>query len=231
MAGILLTKETAMNIKFFYSIVLLALLASLTLACAPATSQTPSTVASVLSTPSMVDDPPSSYISFIINIHDWTHPTESADILLKLIDLLEEYGVRGDFYFTALIDGTENFWWNFMSKPDADAYNPTALLQTQLIEWNSHNYGREPFITSLIHKNNFYRSGAEAWSSIYFTMENDKKDEPLSPPWDLSAPDPSHLRTESDQSAIIAAYEELVAFAAPNLIVVTSEDILPLAQN
>ena len=62
-------------------------------------------------------------------------------------------------------------------------------------------------------------------------MENGKKDEPLSPPWDLSAPDPSHLRTESDQAAIFAAYEELVAYAASNLTVVTSEDILSLAQN
>ncbi len=43
------------------------------------------------------------YISFIINVHDWTHPDESADILLQLVDLFERYGVRGDFYFTAEI--------------------------------------------------------------------------------------------------------------------------------
>ena len=104
-----------------------------------------------------------------------------------------------------------------------------CCCRRQLAEWDSHNYGRAPFITSLIHENNFYRSGAEAWSSIYFTMEKGKKDEPLPPPWNLSAPDPSRLRTEADQSAIFAAYEELVAYAASNLTVVTSEDILKLA--
>jgi len=322
------------------------------------------------------------YITFVVNVHDWIHPDESADILLKLVDLFARYNVRGDFYFTAeitrelaenrpevierfvdsdmtvsyhvrpphplytgfdshlkslsdeelyrtlldyetyaldlesgdldysqaggyiyvasifgrnpvvaaapnndpriketaqrvyaqlgaqmtilyheegtkadrpfeyvnrllvrpsdfsvtrttLIDGTENFWWNFMSKPNADEYNPTALLQRQLAEWAGHaesvTYKRAPFITSLIHENNFYRSGAEAWSSIYFTMDKGKKDVPLPPPWDLSAPDPSRLRSEADQQAIFAAYEELVAFASANLTVVTSEDILALA--
>ena len=322
------------------------------------------------------------YISFIINVHDWSHPAESADILLQIVDLFEKYGVRGDFYFTAeitralaetrpdvierfrnsdmtisyhvrpphplytgfdsrlknlsdaelyqtlldyetyalnletgeldrsqpggyayvaqvfgrnpivapapnsdprikdaaqrvyaalgaqmtllyhesgtkvdepfeyvndllvrpsnfsvtrttLIDGTDNFWWNFMSKPNADAYNPTALLQSQLAEWDGQfgklTNSRAPFITSLVHENNFYRSGAEAWSSIYFTMDKDKKGKPLPPPWNLSAPDPSKLRAPKDQSAIFAAYEQMVAYAASNLIVVTSEDILQLA--
>jgi hypothetical protein len=362
----------------------LTLLASLTFACAPATLQPTLTVAPVAAltpgpSPEYGREEKDGYISFIINVHDWAHPTESADILLKLVDLFEKYGVRGDFYFTpeitrelvetrpdvierfrnsdmtisyhvrpphplytgfdarlkhlsdealyqtlldyetyaldletgdldrtrpggytymaqvfernpivasapnsdrrikdaaqrvyaalgaqmtvlyhetgtkveepfeydngllarssdfsvtrtTLIDGTENFWWNFMSKPNAAEYTPTALLERQLAEWNNHNYGRVPFITSLIHENNFYRSGAEAWSSIYFTMDKGKKDEPLSPPYNLSAPDPSRLRTEADQSAIFAAYEELVSYAASNLTVVTSEDILALAQ-
>jgi hypothetical protein len=359
----------------------LTLLASLTFACAPSTPPTPP--APVALTPSPSPDygrgEEGAYITFVINVHDWTHTDESADLLLKLVDLFEKYGVRGEFYFTAeitrqlaenrpdvierfrnsnmtisyhvrpphplytgfdsrlknlsdeelyktlmdyetyaldlttgnldtsrpggytyvasvfgckpvvaaaptndpriketaqrvyaalgaqmtvlyheegtkvdhpfeyangllvrpsdfsvtrttLIDGTDNFWWNFISSTNADAYNPTALLQSQLAEWDSHNYGRAPFITSLIHENNFYRSGAEGWSSIYFTVDKGKKDQPLSPPWDLSAPDPSHLRTDADQSAIFAAYEELVAYAASHLNVVTSEDILALAQ-
>lgn len=361
----------------------LTLFASLTFACTPATPQTPPTVAPVSAlTPNPSPDygrgEDVAYISFIINVHDWNHPTESADLLLQLVDLFEKYGVRGDFYFTAeitrelaekrpdvierfrdsdmtisyhvrpphplytgfdallknlnddelcqtlldyetyaldletgdldrsrpggyayvaqafgrnpvvaaapngdprikdtaqrvyaalgaqmtilyhesgtkinqpfeyvngllvrpsdfsvtrttFIDGGENFWWNFMSRPDADEYNPTALLQNQLAEWESHNYGRAPFVTSLIHENNYYRSGAEAWSSIYFTMEKGQKTDPLAPPYNLSAPDPSKLRTPEDQQAIFAAYEELVAYAAANLMVVTSEDILALA--
>ncbi|MFZ5819938.1 MAG: hypothetical protein ACOYYJ_08550, partial [Chloroflexota bacterium] len=324
------------------------------------------------------------YISFIINVHDWPHPGESADILLRLVDLFERYGVRGDFYFTPEItrelaetrpdvierfknsnmtvsyhvrpphplytgfdsrlkglsdealyqtlldyetyaldletgdldrsqpggyayvaqvfgrnpivasapssdrrikdaaqrayaslgaqmtvlyheegtkleqpfeyvngllarpsdfsvtrvtpvDGSDNFWWNFMSRPNAAGYNPTKMLQSQLAEWVGQNgiltNSRAPFITALIHENNFYRSGAEGWTSIYFDMNGAKKGNPLPAPWDLSAPDPSRPRAEEDQAAIFAAYEEMVAYAAANLSVVTSEDILVLANN
>ncbi|MBI5963200.1 MAG: hypothetical protein HY863_06980 [Chloroflexi bacterium] len=128
------------------------------------------------------------------------------------------------------IDGTDNFWWNFMSKPNADEYNPTEMLQSQLAEWETHNYGRAPFITSLIHENNYYRSGAEAWSSIYFTMEKGQKADPLAPPYDLNAPDPSKLRPPEEQQAVFAAYEELAAYAAAHLTVVTSEDIVEMAK-
>jgi len=341
----------------------------------PATvTSTPSTVYSQPSTE------PSAYISFIINVHDWTHPTESADTIIRLFDLFEQYNVRGDFYFTAEItrkymeerpdvierlknsnmtisyhvrpphplytgfddrlkglddamlyqtlldyetyalnletgdldrsqsggytyvaqvfgrkpvvvpapnndprikdaaqrvyaslgaqmtllyheegtkveqpfeyvngllvrpsdfsttrttdiNGSDNFWWNYMSKPDAAKYNPTTMLQTQLTEWESHNYGRAPFITSLIHENNFSRAGAEGWSSIYFTMENGKRSDPLSPPYNLNAPDPSRLRPPEEQQAIWAAYKEMVAYAAQYFTVVTSEDIVTMAQN
>lgn len=88
-------------------------------------------------------------LTFAVNVHDWTHPAESAAILLKLVDLFEKYGVRGD---------------------------------------------------------------------------------PLPPPWNLAAPDPSRLRSQSEQAAILAAYQELLAYAAANLRVVTSEDILELAK-
>lgn len=318
----------------------------------------------------------------IVNVHDWTHPDESADILLQLVDLFERYGVRGDFYFTAeitrelaenhpevierfrnsnmtvsyhvrpphplytgfdsrlqnlndealyqtlldyetyalnletgdldksqpggyayvaqvfgrnpvvvpapnsgrikdaaqkvyaslgaqmtllyheegtkleqpfeyvngllvrpsdfgvtrttFVDGKDSFWWNFMSTPEADKYNPTKMLQDQLAEWvrqtSSLPASRAPFITALIHENNFYRSGAEGWTSIYFEMNGAKKGNPLSAPWDLSAADPSRPRSEADKQAIFAAYEEMVAYAAANLSVVTSEDIIKLAK-
>jgi len=43
---------------------------------------------------------PLGYITFCINVHDFIHPVESADTILRLISLFESYGVRGDFYFT-----------------------------------------------------------------------------------------------------------------------------------
>ncbi len=336
----------------------------------------------VLPMSSTVTDLPSAYISFIINVHDWTHPAESADILLKLIALFEQYGVRSDFYFTAeitrelvekypevigrfrnsnmtisyhvrpphplytgfdahlkglddaalsqaildyethalnlrtgeldwsrpggytyvaqvfghnpvvtsvpsddrrlkdaaqrvyaslgaqmtllyheegtkleqpfeyvngllvrpsdfsvtrvtSIDGSNNFWWNYMSRPNAADYNPTKMLQNLLADWEQRTsaspYARPPFVTVLIHENNFYRTGPEGWKSIYFAMNGPMKGSPLHGPWNLNAPDPSKPRTEADKAAIFAAYEELVAYAAQHLSVVTSEDIVALA--
>lgn len=318
------------------------------------------------------------YISFVINVHDWMHTGESADTLLRLVDLFEKYGVRGDFYFTApvvekyvqerpdlierlknsnmtisyhvrpphplytgfdqrlqglsdeqlrqtlldyetyaldlstgnldrsrpggytyvaqvfgrkpvvasplssnprlksaalqiyaglgaqmaimyheegtnpaqpfdyiqgllirpsdfsitrvtAVNGAENFWWNYMSAPDATRYDPTRMLQAALETWQKQGYGRAPFITSLIHENNFYRSGPEAWTSVYYSLEHGKKSQPLTPPFNLDAADPSTLRSAADQAAIWQAYEALVAYASRHLRVVTSEDILQLA--
>lgn len=132
---------------------------------------------------------------------------------------------------TTEINGTDNFWWNYMGRADAAKYNPTDMLQTQLAEWESHDYGRAPFITSLIHENNFYRAGAEGWTSIYFAIDKDKKSKPLSPPFDLNAPDHSRLHPPEEQDAVWAAYEELVAYTAAHFTVVTSEDIVTMAQN
>jgi hypothetical protein len=350
-------------------------------ACAPAkpaqkTSPATPTAAPVTLTPPTAQ---AAYITFAVNVHDWNHADESADTLMRLIDIFEKYHVRGDFYFTAEvtrqyaekrpdvieriknsnmtvsyhvrpphplytgfdarlkglsdealyqtlldyetyaldlstgeldrsraggytyvtqvfgrkpvvapapnndrrikeaaqkvyaslgaqmtllyheegtkvdqpfeyvngllvrpsdfsitrttdINGTDNFWWNYMSAPDAAKYNPTQMLQNQLAEWDSHNYGRTPFITSLIHENNFARNGPEAWSFIYFSIDKNKKSEPLSPPYDLNAHDGSRPRTDADKEAIFAAYEEMVAYAAAHLQVVTSEDILSIAK-
>lgn len=40
------------------------------------------------------------HITFAINVHDFVNVDESADTVLRLIDLFEKYGVRGDFYLT-----------------------------------------------------------------------------------------------------------------------------------
>jgi len=377
---------------------LFILLTFITTACStpasPLATPQPATVTSTPPTDSQPSNEPSAYITFVINVHDWTHPSESADTLLRLVDLFEKYGVRGDFYFTAevsrkyveerpdvierlknsnmtisyhvrpphllyagfdsrldeggssiaaqqdaalyqtlleyetyaldletgdldrsrsggytyvaqvfgrkpvvapaptssarvkdaaqrvyaslgaqmtllyheagtdpnqpfeyvdgllvrpsdfgatrvtSINGSDNFWWNYMGKPGAEQYNPTSMLQSQLVEWESHNYGRAPFITAIVHENNFYRGGAEGWTAIYgsavgyhyYAMENGKKTDPLPPPYDLSAPDLSRPRSAEEQAAVWAVYEELVAYAASNLRVVTSEDIVVMAK-
>ncbi|MBN2547681.1 MAG: hypothetical protein JXB15_00875 [Anaerolineales bacterium] len=131
---------------------------------------------------------------------------------------------------TTLVNGSENFWWNFMSAPDAERCYPISILEAGLAKWEQSGNERLPFITALIHENNFYRSGPEAWTSIYYTVEKGKKSTPLTPPFDLGADDPSKPRSAADQAAIWEAYEQLVAFAAKHLQVVTSSDIVQLAQ-
>ena len=47
--------------------------------------------------------PVSAYVTFVVNVHDTVHVDESADTILRLIDLYEKYEVRGDFYVTAAV--------------------------------------------------------------------------------------------------------------------------------
>ncbi len=138
-----------------------------------------------------------------------------------------------DFSITRVTfdDGRQNFWWNLLAKQGSERFLPVRLLEERLAEWERRSPGRLPFITALIHENNFMRRGPEGWSSIYFTMVGGQRGQPLPPPYDLNAPDPSMLRPEQEQKTIWAAYEEMVAFAARELIVVTSEDLVRLASS
>jgi hypothetical protein len=116
------------------------------------------------------------------------------------------------------------FWWNMLTGAHAAEYNPTAYLKQRMAGWT---YERPPLVTTLIHENNFARSGAEAWTLRYFT--DTEKGQPLSPPYNMDARDASKPRSQAEQDAIWAAYEELVAYAAKDLRVATSDDILALA--
>lgn len=121
--------------------------------------------------------------------------------------------------------GPQNaFWWNHIIGPYADDFDPLAYLQEQLSQWT---YPRPPFVTVLIHENNFYRRGATPWALVYYEDANKRR--PKSPPFDLNAPDPSHPRPADQRDAIWQAYEQLVSYAADQLCVVTSEDIVRMA--
>lgn len=121
--------------------------------------------------------------------------------------------------------GTEElFWWNAINGPLAEFYDPLTHLQEELAAWT---YPRPPFITVLIHENNFYRAGGTPWAAIFY--QDVERRIPRRPPYDLDAPDPSQPRPPEERAAIWAAYEALVAYAAENLCVVTSEDIVRLA--
>jgi len=119
----------------------------------------------------------------------------------------------------------ELFWWNMISGPLGKFYDPLERLHEELSRWN---YPRPPFITVLIHENNFYRKGYTPWLSIFY--RDIKRRIPREPPYDLDAPDPSSPRSPEEREAIWRAYEALVAYAAENLCVVTSEDIVRMAE-
>ncbi len=123
----------------------------------------------------------------------------------------------------------EAFWWNMLDKPVADQYDPLVYLQTQLEEW-SLSQDRPAHVTMLIHENNFTRRAATPWALVYYTDRN--KTEPLSPPFDLNVSDASLPRSTENQEAIWGAYSAVVAYAAssPSIEVVTSEDIVRLAE-
>lgn len=132
------------------------------------------------------------------------------------------------------------FWWNMLNGKYADAYDPTEKLESLITSWKGV---RAPFIVSQIHENNFYRSGSESWTCVYYscTGNSSDKDSPLSPPY-LIDPDPLNLiengldqdistaRSEEEQEAIWQAYEDMVAYAAEHLRVVTAQDIVDLAE-
>ena len=106
----------------------------------------------------------------------------------------------------------------------AAEYNPAAYLKQQIAAWK---HDRPALVTSLIHENNFARSGAEAWTLRYFS--DTQKTRTLTSPFNMNAPDASKSRSQAEQDTIWAAYEEMVAYSAANLRVVTSEDLVALA--
>lgn len=120
--------------------------------------------------------------------------------------------------------GREDFWWNHMAAPRADAsFDPVSRLEALLAEWT---VPRVPYATALIHENNFHFSGSAGWNAIYL----DARGKPLSPPWNPDAPDGSTPRPADEREAIFRAYEALVARAAERMRIVTSADLVEMAQ-
>ena len=119
----------------------------------------------------------------------------------------------------------ESFWWNMLGSRYGEDFAPRARLERELRAWTG---SRPPFVTSLIHENNFVRSGPESWAAVYYEDPKERTT-PKRPPYGLDVPDPSRLRSPAEQEAIWAAYEEMVSWAAANTEVVTSREIVEMA--
>ncbi len=140
-----------------------------------------------------------------------------------------EYGLLvrpSDFGVTQWTDdrfpGTESqFWWNHVDDRYSDVFDPVEKLNKELHSWNGN---RKPFITALIHENNMYAKGS-TWQNIFYDSEGNAK----KPPYDLNS-DTTVMRSTENSEAIWQKYEALLAFAAENLEVVTSADIVKIAE-
>lgn len=109
----------------------------------------------------------------------------------------------------------DSFWWN------REGWDPAARMKAEVAAWD---HDRAPYVTALIHENNFYRFGPESWTGCYYADR--KKKEPLEPPFDLEARDGSRARSEEEQEGIWRRYQAMVAWAAAHAEVVTSEEIV-----
>ena len=115
---------------------------------------------------------------------------------------------------------SEQFWWNHATDRYADLFDPVAHLQNQLEQWP---YSRDPFVTSLIHENNLYARG-RTWESMFYEASGN----PQKPPFSLEN-DSTTFRSEQEQQAIWTKYEQMVAWAAQHMNVVTSKEIVQMA--
>lgn len=118
--------------------------------------------------------------------------------------------------------GAEWQWWTEIAHDRGD--KPLAELERRLGSWS---HSGPPFVTALIHDNDFYRAGVESWALMYFTDEGKKT--PKSAPYDLSLADPSRARKTEAKNRIWDAYEELVEWCAKNATCITSADLPAMA--
>ena len=116
------------------------------------------------------------------------------------------------------------FWWNMLDKPFKDQYNPLTYFKKMVAEWTG---SRPPFVTAIIHENNFFRRLATPWAYMYY--HDRQKQQPKKPPYDIYARDASQSRTEANTEAIYKAYEELIEYTTKYYNVVTSEGIVKMA--
>lgn len=66
-----------------------------------ATVPAPSPVPAPSEAPSTASDPcPRGCVNFVVNVHDFTHASESADTVLRLTEIFVKAGVKGEFYVT-----------------------------------------------------------------------------------------------------------------------------------
>jgi hypothetical protein len=116
-------------------------------------------------------------------------------------------------------------WWDMLATDFAASYQPAMRLQTEAESWNAE---RLPFITVTIDEYTFYREGSIPWTMIYY--HDPSMTQANSPPFELNAPDLSSPRSVENREAVWTAYAAMVEWAATYMQVVTSADIVWMAE-
>jgi hypothetical protein len=116
-------------------------------------------------------------------------------------------------------------WWDMLATEFAASYQPALRLQTEAESWNAE---RLPFITIPIDEYNFYREGPAPWTMIYY--RDPSMTQAIQPPFNLGAPDLSSPRSPENMQVVWTAYASMVEWAATYMQVVTSVDIVLMAE-
>jgi len=129
------------------------------------------------------------------------------------------------YQWTARGEAKESLWWNRYrtGEPSTDG-QPHDYIERQVESWKGT---RPPFVTALIHENNFTRRGKDPWTYTFWM--DAEKSVPRSPPFDLDASDPSRPRSEAEQGRILQAYARMIELCAKKYTVVTMADIAAMA--
>ena len=118
-------------------------------------------------------------------------------------------------------EGQAPFWWNMVGTPREADFNPVQWLRQRLAAWKAP---RPPYVTALIHENDFYRQNGPGWNSIYLDGRGPDS-RPRQAPFNLATQPADSTRPPEVREAIFAKYEELVVEAAKTLRVATSSDL------
>lgn len=122
-------------------------------------------------------------------------------------------------------ESSPTLWWNRYKDgaPEADG-KPHKRIEQLVATWEGK---RPPFVTVLIHDDNFTRRGPDPW--VYTFWKDKEKTQPKNAPYNLEAEDPSTRRDDEEQTRILTAYNNMVEFCAANYTIVTMNDVLNLA--
>lgn len=111
-----------------------------------------------------------------------------------------------------------------------DSYARGFSAQERFEEWTEDFNGTSDYFINLkYHEENFYTQGS-AFGLVFWESVGRGKDNPKSPPYDLTAGDDTEFRTEAEQAEEWQIYEETLQYVAEHRDVLTAITSVDLEQ-